>query len=532
MSKWLKDAIFYEIYPQTFHDSNGDGIGDIPGILQKLDYIQEMGFNAIWLNPCYDSPFWDAGYDVRDHKKVAPRYGTNEDLYELFREAHRRDMRVILDLVPGHTSIDHSWFTKACEPEHNEFSNRFIFSPSVWELPEGYRWVSGYAQRDGNFMINFFSTQPALNYGFSDINAPKWQMPPEHPDCRKTLEAMKDIMRFWLSKGADGFRVDMADCLVKNDESKAATSKLWQEIRAMLDLEYPQAALVAEWSYPERAINMAGFHMDFYLDHFHNGYHALVRSRKDDANDCYVSRDGRGDITRFTSDFIPKYEATKKDGYISFITCNHDTPRLTRHLSIPEIKLAYAMIFTLPGVPFLYYGDEIGMRYIENLPSKEGGYSRTGTRTPMQWSSGKNLGFSTADPSLLYLPVDSAADAPTVQSQKNDDLSLLNTVKALISLRKSSDDFGAGGDFEVIHAAKGDPLFVYRRGDHYILVNPSLSDIAYDLPPASGRQAAKPNAPQNDSHKSAKREIIFKLGNCVMKGEKATLSPQSFAALR
>ena len=138
MPDWLKNAVFYEIYPQSFYDANGDGIGDIPGICEKLDYIKWLGCNALWLNPCFDSPFRDAGYDVRDYKKVAPRYGTNDDLLELFRKAHEVGMHVLLDLVPGHTSEEHPWFRQSCLPEKNEFSNRYIWTGSAWDSPMEY----------------------------------------------------------------------------------------------------------------------------------------------------------------------------------------------------------------------------------------------------------------------------------------------------------------------------------------------------------------------------------------------------------
>ena len=515
MPKWLSDAIFYEIYPQSFYDLNGDGIGDIPGIIQKLDYINDLGCNAIWLNPIYDSPFLDAGYDVRDHKKAASRYGTNEDMFRLFIEAHARNMRVILDLVPGHTSIDHPWFLESKKAKKNAFSGRYIYTQSVWDMPPGYRWESGITERDGNFLVNFFSTQPALNYGFHDIEHPSWQMPTDHPDCLATIDALIDVMRFWLDNGADGFRVDMADSLVKNDDEKISTGALWRSIREMLDKEYPEAAMVAEWSHPDRAISMAGFHMDFYLDHVYNGYHSLVRKREDDENRCYVAGGAPGDITQFTSDFVPKLERTRENGYICFMTCNHDTPRLTRHLSAIEIKLAYAMIFTMPGVPFLYYGDEIGMRFIEGLTSKEGGYSRTGTRTPMQWDFSKNLGFSDADASALYLPVDSSSDAPTVISQQNDPDSMLNTVKSLLSLRRRFSDLNADGSFEVLHAHANDPLFVYRRGSLVFLVNPGSGFARFDLAPIS-----------------SKADIVFEIGRQQFDEGQLVLSPQSFSALR
>lgn len=135
MPKWLENAVFYEIYPQSFLDTNGDGIGDLRGIINKLGYIKDLGCNAIWINPCFKSPFMDAGYDVSDYYEVAPRYGTNEDLKELFSKAHEMDMHVILDLVPGHTSSEHEWFKKSCKAERNEYTDRYVWTDSVWEQP-------------------------------------------------------------------------------------------------------------------------------------------------------------------------------------------------------------------------------------------------------------------------------------------------------------------------------------------------------------------------------------------------------------
>ena len=145
MPNWLNDAVFYEIYPQSFCDTNGDGIGDIEGIISKLDYVKSLGCNAIWLNPIYDSPFMDAGYDVRNYKKVAERYGTNDDLVRLFDEAHKKGIKILLDLVPGHTSDQHEWFLEAKKAAKSEYSNRYIFTKSVWDAPPQYRMMCGLA---------------------------------------------------------------------------------------------------------------------------------------------------------------------------------------------------------------------------------------------------------------------------------------------------------------------------------------------------------------------------------------------------
>lgn len=473
MPDWLSDAFFYEVYPQSFCDTNGDGVGDINGITSKLDYISSLGCNALWLNPCFVSPFRDGGYDVADYQMVAPRYGTNDDLYRLFARAHDIGMHVLLDLVPGHTSDQHPWFQQSALPSANPYSNRYIWTDSVWRIPRDLRCVSGNFDRNGNYVVNFFSTQPALNYGFAHITE-QWQLPASHPDCLATRDAMKQVMRFWLGQGCDGFRVDMADSLVKNDDGKEATAAIWRDVRTMLDQEYPQAALVSEWSDPVRAL-AAGFHADFYLDHEDNGYHALFR-RTDPATGASASffgSEGHGDVSIFVQDYLRRYQESRQFGYISFVTGNHDTPRMRRLLDENQLKLAYAFLFTMPGVPFLYYGDEIGMRYIEGLASKEGGYDRTGSRTPMQWTHGTNLGFSDAPAEQLYLPVDAGADAPTVEAQEADPQSLLNTVRRVINLRHATADLQADSPFSVLYAEHHAYPFIYRRGSLIIAVNPS-----------------------------------------------------------
>lgn len=514
MPEWLNDAVFYEVYPQTFYDTNNDGIGDINGITEKLDYIKWLGCNAVWMNPCFDSPFHDAGYDVRDYKKVAARYGTNEDLYRLFAEAHKKGIRILLDLVPGHTSEEHTWFRQSCNTEKNEYSNRYIWTDSVWNYPPEYHFISGNAERNGNYLVNFFSTQPALNYGFHKVDA-DWQLPCDHPDCVATRKAMEDIMRFWLEKGCDGFRVDMADSLVKNDdEKKSSTGAIWKEVREMLDREFPEAALVSEWSNPELSLRY-GFHCDFYLNHEGNGYYNLFRNKgKDGKQKSVFSSQGKGNILGFLDDYLPKYNKTKKEGFISFITCNHDTPRMSRDFSEQELKLAYSFIFTMPGVPFLYYGDEIGIKYLAELPSKEGGYDRTGSRTPMQWNHlQSNCGFSEAPADQLYLPVDKSADAPTVNEQSDKEDSLLNTVRAVIRLRHDNDCLHADGPFEVLYAEQNKYPFLFRRGKFVLAFNPSAKTMEAPI--------------------SVKGQVALCIGKKPVFGKSMTrMAPQSFAAIQ
>ncbi len=510
MPAWLHDAVFYEIYPQSFLDTNGDGIGDIPGITRKLPYIRSLGCNALWINPCFDSPLKDAGYDVRDYCKVAPRYGTNEDLYALFREAHAQGIRVLLDLVAGHTSEEHEWFLQSGRPTPNEFSGRYIWTDHWIRAPRNHPWIAGECPRNGAYMLNFFKCQPALNYGWLHPTE-NWQTPMDAPDALATRKALTNIMRFWLDRGADGFRVDMAASLVKgDDENKSGTCLIWREIRDMLDRDYPDAALVAEWSEPRQAVVSAGYHMDFYLDHWDNGYHTLMRDCEDGVNRSFFSRGG-GDIRRFLSDYMPRYLTSREYGYIAPLTCNHDTPRPTACLDEQEIKLAYAFLFTLPGVPFLYYGDEIGMRYLGTLPSKEGGYTRTGSRTPMQWDGSANLGFSAAPADRLYLPVDPATDAPTVQKQDGQPDSLLTAVRGLLALRHSEKSLRSDADFEPLYIPADGRALVYRRGDLILSVNPSAAPAAL---PDDLSEALKTMAP------------LFRLGG---RTDPAALAPQSFA---
>jgi len=500
---WLETAIIYEIYPQSFYDSNGDGIGDLAGIIQKLDYVASLGANAIWLNPCWESPFGDAGYDVSDYYKVAPRYGTNEDLRRLFQEAHQRGIRILLDLVPGHTSIECAWFKESCKHEPNPYSDWYIWTDSVWTPPlPGLQNVRGYAERNAAYIVNFFYMQPALNYGFAtpDPQFP-WQQPVDAPGPQAVRREMRNVMKYWLDAGCDGFRVDMAASLVKNDPDKRATAAFWQEVRQWLDVEYPQAALVSEWSHPSQAIP-AGFHMDFYIHFNVKGYTALFRkpyasawSGGDPYGFSYFDRSGHGNIRQFLDEYLRHYERTKDLGYIAIPSGNHDIhPRLADGRDLQDLKVAFLFLLTMPGVPFIYYGDEIGMRFVPGLPSKEGGFERTGSRTPMQWQAGPNAGFSSAPADQLYLPVDPRPDAPTVADQQNDPASLLNYVRQLAGLRKAHPGLHAGGNFDVIHARAGDSLFVYRRstGGEQIIIALNPADHAAQVVLPSGLMVQPP----------------------------------------
>ncbi len=510
MPKWLNDAVFYEIYPQSFKDSNGDGIGDFNGIIEKLDYIKGLGCNAIWMNPCYDSPFSDAGYDVRDYKKTAARYGSNEDLIHLFDEVHKRDMHILLDLVPGHTSEEHEWFKESSKAETNAYSDRYIWTDSWFHSPEGLNYAAGESPRNGTYVLNFFKCQPALNYGFLHPDKP-WQKSISDPACIATREALKDIMRFWLDLGCDGFRVDMADSLVKkDDEKKSGTSEVWKDIRKMLDESYPEAALVSEWNNPRIAIP-AGFHMDFFLDWVGNGYNLLMRDVSDGKNNSIFHKDSDRSILDFMDEYMEKYEKIKEQGYYCLITGNHDTIRASYYLNVRELKLVYAFMLTMPGNPFIYYGDEIGMRYMQ-IETKEGGYTRTGSRTPMQWDDTRNHGFSTAAAEDLYLPVDLSEDAPTAAGQEKDKDSLLNVVKNVLTIRSSNGDLKENANLKILYAKREERAFAYRRGNLLMVCNPSGAKaiMESEMIPAAG-------------------EKLYQIGVVTFQDGKYILGEQSFA---
>ncbi len=482
MAKWLDDAIFYEIYPQSFMDSNGDGIGDFQGIISKLDYIKELGCNALWINPCFVSPFGDAGYDVADYYMIAPRYGTNEDAKQLFEEVHKRGMHILLDLVPGHTSIEHPWFVESMKAERNEYSDRYIWTEDVWEVPENQGSLRGVSERDGSCILNFFVFQPALNYGYYKKTRP-WQMSPEDEGPKATLEAMKDVMRFWLNMGCDGFRVDMAGSLVKNDEEGKGTVALWQKVRSFLDEEFPDAAMVSEWGEPDKSLQ-GGFHMDFLLHFGPSHYNDLFRCEHP-----YFNKEGKGDIAAFVEKYLENYEKSEKKGLICIPSGNHDMDRIARTLDEDEMKVAFAFLLSMPGAPFIYYGDEIGMRFVENLVSVEGGYSRTGSRSPMQWDDSMNAGFSTADKEKLYVKQDESADRPTVEKQQADKNSLYHEIQKLIQVRQAHKALKSKGEIEFVYAKKNTYPFAYIRSMEkekiLVVLNPSDKAVEFscDLHP-------------------------------------------------
>jgi glycosidase len=496
--EWLYDAVFYQIYPQSFYDSNGDGIGDLPGITAKLDYIQSLGVSGIWINPFFESPFNDAGYDITDYYAVASRYGTLDDFHHLIQEAHVRNIKVLFDLVIGHCSWENTWFKQSCLQTPNAYSDWFIWTNSVWTpAPSGLEVVRGYAPRMGGYLTNFFVSQPALNFGFAhpDPSHP-WQQPVDAPGPLAVRAELKKIIRYWFEQGADGFRADMALSLVKGDLDGSATAAVWQEIRQMLDEEYPEHIMVAEGGKPAVSVGLGGFHVDFCLPWNMPAYNSLFRKSiqneggSQDGVDPYgfnvFDRSGHGNIREFMDEFSRHYANIKELGFISIPTGNHDLhPRISQGRTPAEVLQAFLFTMTMPGVPFIYYGDEIGMRTVSGLESKEGSYDRTGIRTPMQWDQSTNAGFSSVSPDQLYLPLDSSENRPSVEAQEQEPNSILNQLRKLIGIRRTHPALRADADFTIRYAERGAMPIVFERckGDERLLIaiNPTGNSVDVSL---------------------------------------------------
>lgn len=501
---WVNNAVFYQIYPQTFYDTDGDGIGDLKGIIQKLDYVKELGIDAIWINPFFESPFCDAGYDISDYYKVAPRYGTNDDAKKLFEEAHKRGLKVLFDFVASYTSVEHPWFKASAQQKSNKYSNWYIWTDNIWmNPPKEYQdaFIKGMSTRNGQYMRNFFYCQPALNYGFAlPDTTQKWQLPANHPDVMSMRDEMKNVVRFWMKLGADGFRADMAGALVKDANIQGneqffnnhanATKQFWQEIRTMLKKEYPEAFMVSEWSYPISALDGC-FHADFF--HWFDGYNDLFQKESwrilngFSEGHSYFDVEGKGNIMHFLDKFMEQYIPTKGKGYICLPLGNHDNARLGNKRNAVDLEIIYAFGLTMPGAPFIYYGNEIGMRQLPtDWPQVEGAYRpRNGARTPMQWNSTKNLGFSTAEPEKLYLPVDTAGGAPNVDSEEKDSNSLLNRTRKLIKLKHTEPALAGYAEFIPLYAKENTYPFIYARakGKNVVLVilNPSGKEVTAEF---------------------------------------------------
>jgi maltose alpha-D-glucosyltransferase/alpha-amylase len=456
---WYKDAVFYEVHVRAFCDGNGDGHGDLPGLISKLDYLQELGVDCLWLMPIYPSPLLDDGYDIADFTRVHPDYGTLDDFRNLIEQAHRRGLRVIADLVLNHTSDRHPWFQAARSDRRSPYRDYYVWSDTdqkysqtriIFLDTEKSNWTWD-DQAGQYFWHRFYASQPDLNYDSPAVRA----------------EILK-VMQFWLDLGIDGFRADAVPYLFEregtNCENLPETHAYLKALRRFLDEHYPDCILLAEanqWPEDVRAYFGDG-------DEFHMAFHFPIMPRL-----FMALRRGDRAPLQWILDRTPPIPAACQ--WCIFLR-NHDEltlemvtederqwmwreyapdPRMRLNLGIRrrlaplldhdrrKIELANSLLFTLPGSPVLYYGDEIGMGDNLALPD------RNGVRTPMQWSNSLNADFSDAPPDSLYAPIIDAAPFPLAQvnvaAQRADPGSLLNTVRRLIATRKQHPAFGRGG---------------------------------------------------------------------------------------
>jgi len=389
-----------------------------------------LGFNAIWINPFIVSPFKDGGYDVSNFFDVDPKFGTLDDFKSLIKKANELDIKVVIDCIPCHSSEESYEFKKSAEDIPNEYSDLFIWTDSVWKNDPRFVLEAGRHPRDGNYLVSFFAFQPAFNFGFNKITDPQWQMSYKDERTFKARNFVINFFRFWLELGVYGFRVDMASCLVKDDESKEATIEVWNYIFNKIRHDYPNAFFVSEWSAPWHALE-AGFDCDFVLDIPGTYFRTLARG---DEKNGLISILNGGSVSDFIEDVNKRYNASIKHGaYLGNISGNHDTKRIAKSLKHDRLKLFYLFMFTMPGIPFMYYGDEIEMSN-KDIRTKDGGFYRTGARTPMQWNHSKNDGFSTSDE--IYLPVNTANNITLEDNIKNPD-SIYCLIKQLTNIRAS-----------------------------------------------------------------------------------------------
>lgn len=409
--------------------------------------------------------------------RIAPRYGTDADLVALVEAAHRHGIRILLDLVAGHTSDTHHWFRQSLT---NPADDRYI-----WADRPTTRFVASPGPRAGYYRRNFLDCQPALNFGYArpDPNEP-WRQDPDAAGPRRNRQAIRDIMSHWLRLGIAGFRCDMAYSLVKDDPGYVETAKIWQTMRQWLNTEHPHAILVSEWGQPATAIQ-AGFHADFFLHFRDDAWRTLldtgagtVRASASPVTP-YFAATGTGSASPFVDTYQHVRHTIGDSGFAILPTSNHDFSRLAcGDRDGDQLKAAFAMIMTWPTVPAIYYGDEIGMRFIATAPDREGGRldatnNRNGSRTPMQWDD------STSAATALYLPLDPDPARPTVDAQFGDPTSLLHTVRALIHLRREYPELGSRGTLDVVHT--GYPLLYLRAGRYLVAINPSGRDVHHPV---------------------------------------------------
>ena len=489
---WYKDAVIYQLHVRTFCDSNGDGIGDFVGLTQRLDYLQELGTNTIWLLPFYPSPLRDDGYDIADYTTVHPSYGTLEDFKSFLTAAHNRGLRVIIEMVMNHTSDQHPWFQEARSSQDNPKRDWYVWSDAdtkyqgvriIFIDTELSNWTWDPVSKS-YYWHRFFSHQPDLNF--------------DNPDV---FEAMWEIMKFWLDMGVDGFRLDAVPYLVEREgtscENLPETHAIIKEVRKRLDEFYPGKMLLAEanqWPADVRAYFGDGdeFHAAFHFPLMPRMFMAVkLEDRKPiieildqtppipaNCQWCIFLRNHDEltleMVTDVERDYMYDEYATDKTMRINLGIRRRLAPMMENDRR--RIELLNGLLMSMPGTPIVYYGDEIGMG--DNIYLGD----RNGVRTPMQWNGGTNAGFSFADPERLYSPLISNSvygyQVVNVDSQRRFSHSLLSWMKALIKTRNSYRVFSRG-TMEFLRPSNHRVLaYIRELGNEKILVVNNLSSSA------------------------------------------------------
>jgi len=479
--EWWREAVVYQIYPRSFQDSNGDGIGDLPGIISRLDYLADLGIDAVWISPFYRSPMADFGYDVADHCDVDPIFGSLSDFDRLLGEAHERGIRVIVDFVPNHTSDQHPWFLDARSSRSSVDRDWYVWAdpkpdgspPNNWRstfVRFGPAWT--FDERSGQYYLHSFAPQqPDLNW---------WQ-----PQVR---QAMDGVLRFWLDRGVDGFRIDVASMMARDPElrdtpvlldgvERPATSDwpgvhdILRGFRRTIDA-YPNRMAVGEvWLSDVPAIaRYYGAH----ADELHLAFNFFFFFQPWQASAFRASVDA--------------FEAALPPGdWPDCTLSNHDqsrpASRYDQHgLGQARARLAAMMLLTLRGTPFLYYGEELGMTDVPIPPDlARDPDGRDPYRTPMQWDASAHAGFTSGRP---WLPVAANAATVNVTAERHDPASLLSLYRALLHYRRTSEALRRGA-YQALDAPDGIFAYLRQSGPECVLVvlnfenRPQRLDLSY-----------------------------------------------------
>lgn len=489
---WFKRAVFYEVLVRSFQDSNGDGVGDLKGLTQKLDYLQWLGVDCLWLPPFFASPLRDGGYDVADYTAVLPEFGDLADFVEFVDSAHKRGMRVVIDFVMNHTSDQHMWFQESRNNPDGPYGDYYMWADDdkaygdariIFVDTESSNWTYDPVRKQ-YFFHRFFSHQPDLNY--------------ENP---RVQEEMLAGLRFWLDLGIDGFRLDAVPYLFAregtNCENLPATHEFLKRVRKEIDDKYPDTVLLAEANqWPEDVVDYFGdgdeCHMAFHFPVMPRIFMAVRRESRYPVSEILAGTPSIPDNCQWgiflrNHDELTLEMVTDEERDYMYKEYAKD-PRMRANVGIRrrlaplldndrnQIELFTALLLSLPGSPVLYYGDEIGMG--DNIWLGD----RDGVRTPMQWTPDRNAGFSTCDPGRLYLPniMDPVYgyQVTNVEAQMSNASSLLHWTRRMIEVRKQNPAFGLGVYNELTSSNPSVLAFLREYEDDIVLCVHNFSRFA------------------------------------------------------